>query len=153
MIISTSKIQINWLQNWPVSISYNWFKNSHYHQAQVYSCFIVFPPEMPSRSNVNKTSHELGKSSMWSPVPVSLEKRPPLCLYLQDPQKVALQALYRILGWIDWLGYDMFPGLVGSSCSYLLPKQDGWSSQIQVNPTQLRDHQNHPVVYVVRDDY
>ena len=35
---------------------------------------------------------------------------------------------------------------MGSYCSYLLPKQDGGTSQIQVNPTQLRDHQNHPVM-------
>ena len=43
----------------------------------------------------------------------------------------------------------MIPGLVGSYCSYLLPKQDGGTSQIQVNPTQLRDHQNHPVARLI----
>ena len=46
---------------------------------------------------------------------------------------------------LSWLGFEMFLGLLGSYCSYQLPKHDGATSQIQVNPTQLRDHQNHPV--------
>ena len=36
------------------------------------------------------------------------------------------------------LGLAIYPRLMGSYCRYLLPKQDGGT-------TQLRDHQNHPV--------
>ena len=43
----------------------------------------------------------------------------------------------------------MFPGLVGSYCSYLLPKQAVGTSKIQVNPAQLRDHQNHPAIILM----
>ena len=46
---------------------------------------------------------------------------------------------------LGWLRFEMFPRFVGSYCSYLLPKQDGGRSQIQVNATQLRVHQNHAV--------
>ena len=35
---------------------------------------------------------------------------------------------------------------MGRYCSYPLPKQDGGTSQIQVNPTQVLDHQSHPVL-------
>ena len=46
-------------------------------------------------------------------------------------------------------GFDReFPGLVGSYRSDLLPKQGGGTSQlsqIKVNPTQVSDHQSHPV--------
>ena len=34
---------------------------------------------------------------------------------------------------------------MGRYCSYLLPKQDGGTSQIEVNPTKVFDHQSHPV--------
>ena len=34
---------------------------------------------------------------------------------------------------------------MGCFCSYLLPKQDGGTSQIKVNPTMVLDHQSHPV--------
>ena len=34
---------------------------------------------------------------------------------------------------------------MGSSCSYLLPKQDGGTSHIYVNPTQFLGQMNHPV--------
>ena len=35
---------------------------------------------------------------------------------------------------------------VGCAYSYLLPKQDGGTSQIEVNKTKVFDHQSHPVV-------
>ena len=34
---------------------------------------------------------------------------------------------------------------MGRFCIYLLLKQDGRTSKIQVNQTQLQDHQNHPL--------
>ena len=37
---------------------------------------------------------------------------------------------------LGWLRFGEFPRLVGCYCSYLLPKQDGGTSQIQVNKTQ-----------------
>ena len=40
---------------------------------------------------------------------------------------------------------------LGSSpawCSYLLPKQDGETSQIKVNPTQVRHQMCHPVLHM-----
>ena len=37
---------------------------------------------------------------------------------------------------LGWLRFGEFPRLVGRYCSYLLPKQDGGTSQIQVNKTQ-----------------
>ena len=41
------------------------------------------------------------------------------------------------LGWVDLdLAFGEFPQLVGCYCSYLLPKQGGGTSQIQVNKTQ-----------------
>ena len=47
---------------------------------------------------------------------------------------------YRVLvdlGWVDLdLAFGEFPQLVGCYCSYLLPKQGGGTSQIQVNITQ-----------------
>ena len=39
------------------------------------------------------------------------------------------------LGWVD-LDLGSSPRLVGRYCSYLLPKQGGGTSQIQVNKTQ-----------------
>ena len=36
--------------------------------------------------------------------------------------------------------------MVGSNCSYQLPKHNGGTAQIQANPTQLQDYQNQPVV-------
>ena len=39
------------------------------------------------------------------------------------------------LGWVD-LDLGSSPPLVGRYCSYLLPKQDGGTSQIHVNPTK-----------------
>ena len=36
---------------------------------------------------------------------------------------------------------------MGRFCSYLLPKQDGRTCQIEVNPTKVLDHQSHPVVW------
>ena len=59
--------------------------------------------------------------------------------------------LYRVahllanLGWVDLdLGV---PLAVGRYCSYLLPKQDGGTSQINVNPTQVCDRQSRPVLH------
>ena len=46
---------------------------------------------------------------------------------------------------VELLGIREVPGLGGIYSSYLLSIQHGETSQIQVNPTQLRDHQNHPV--------
>ena len=40
------------------------------------------------------------------------------------------------LGWVDLV-----------SGSYLLPKQDGGTSQIKDNPTQVRHQMGHPVHY------
>ena len=37
------------------------------------------------------------------------------------------------------------PPAGGSYCSYLLPKQDGETSQIKVNPSQVRHQMGHPV--------
>ena len=36
---------------------------------------------------------------------------------------------------------------MGRYCSYQLPKQDGGTSQIVVNPTKVFYHQCHPVLY------
>ena len=53
-----------------------------------------------------------------------------------------LQKLYRVthlvanLGWVD----------LDLGSSYLLPKQDGGTSQIKVNPTQVRHQMCHPVL-------
>ena len=35
--------------------------------------------------------------------------------------------------------------MVGHYCSYLLPKQEGGTSQIKVNPAQVRHQMGHPV--------
>ena len=35
---------------------------------------------------------------------------------------------------------------MGRDCSYLLPKQDGGTCQILVNPTEELEHQSHPVL-------
>ena len=44
-----------------------------------------------------------------------------------------------------WLTFGEFLWLVGRYCSYLLPKQDGGTSQIKVNPTQVLGQMNYPV--------
>ena len=38
-------------------------------------------------------------------------------------------------------------------CGYLLPKQDGGTLQIQVNPTQLSQQMDHPVMELFLDSY
>ena len=48
-----------------------------------------------------------------------------------------------------WVGLTWIwrvPRLVGRYCSYLLPKHDGGTFQIKVNPTQVRGEMPHPVV-------
>ena len=47
------------------------------------------------------------------------------------------------LGWVD-LDLDSSPSWWATT-SYLLPKQDGGTSQIQVNPTQLSQQMDLPV--------
>ena len=59
-----------------------------------------------------------------------------------------------LLGVQSWLRFchqevGEFPRLVGRYCSYLMPKQDGGTSQINVNPTKVFDHQSHPVVFLL----
>ena len=50
------------------------------------------------------------------------------------------------LGWID-LDLGSSPGWwAGTVASYLLPKQDGGTSQIKVNPTQVRHQMGHLVL-------
>ena len=39
--------------------------------------------------------------------------------------------------WLGWLRFVEFPRLVGRYCNYLLPKQNGGTSQILVNPTKV----------------
>ena len=48
------------------------------------------------------------------------------------------------LGWVD-LQIRGVPPAGGRYCSYLLPQQDGGTSQIKVNPTQVRHQMGHPV--------
>ena len=43
------------------------------------------------------------------------------------------------------------PPAGGRYCSYLMPKQDGGTSQIKVNPTQVRHQISHPVLIVVAE--
>ena len=52
---------------------------------------------------------------------------------------------------LGWLRFGEFSRLVGLYCSYLLPKQDGGTSQIKVNPTQVRHQISHPVLIVVAE--
>ena len=50
--------------------------------------------------------------------------------------------------WRTWVGLTYIwgvPRLVGRYCSYLLPKQDGGTSQIKVNKTQVCHQMGHPV--------
>ena len=55
---------------------------------------------------------------------------------ISSNQKYRVILVVLELGCIDlYLRYP--PGLVGSYGSYLLPKQDGGTSQNEVNPTQL----------------
>ena len=61
-----------------------------------------------------------------------------------------LAHLLANLGWVD-LDLGSSPA-VGRYCSYLLPKQDGGTSQINVNPTQVRQEMSHPVDIVLNVD-
>ena len=50
--------------------------------------------------------------------------------------------------WRIWVGLTWIWGVLlagGRYCSYTLPKQDGGTSQIKVNPTQVRHQMGHPV--------
>ena len=62
--------------------------------------------------------------------------------------------MYRVTHLLaDWVGLTLIwdvPRLVGRFCSYLLPKQDGETPQIKVNPTQVRQQMGHPVLKLRR---
>ena len=57
--------------------------------------------------------------------------------------------MYRVTHLLaDWVGLTLIwdvPRLAGRYCSYLLPKQAGGTSQIKVNPTEVRQEMCHPV--------
>ena len=61
-------------------------------------------------------------------------------------------AIYRVTHLLtNWVGLTLIwdvPRLVGRYCSYLLPKQAGGTSQIKVNPTDVRQEMCHTVHFI-----
>ena len=47
---------------------------------------------------------------------------------------------------LGWLRFGMFHRPLGCTAAAVLPKQDSGTSQIEVNPTQVREEMGHPVV-------
>ena len=53
---------------------------------------------------------------------------------------------YNQIHGLGGLRIGEFPWLVGRYCCYLLPKQAGATSQIQVHPAHVSDRMNNPVL-------
>ena len=49
---------------------------------------------------------------------------------------------------LGWPVFGQLPRLLGRKSSYLLLKQEGGTSQIQVNPTKVCDHRGLPAQYM-----
>ena len=85
------------------------------------------------------------EKNRFSTIPILVPIGEVAILILIQKKIGIITSLIRSGHGLGWLRFGEFPRLVGRYCSCLLPKQNGGTSHIKVNPTWCPDLMNNPV--------